>query len=40
MDENNPVCWDTERRMLYWISREETGNGEHAARHYISLGRD
>ena len=34
-DDNKIVYWDDERKMLYWIEWEETGNNDIPHRHYI-----
>lgn len=33
--ELRPVYWDVEKKMFYWISWYDTGNGEIPTRHYI-----
>jgi hypothetical protein len=34
---DKPVYFDAEKRMLYWIEWEETGNNDIPHRHYIAL---
>ena len=34
---DKPVYFDDERKQLYWIEWEETGNNDIPHRHYISI---